>query len=424
MKTLKEKIEWINNGIRTDIYFKPYAIECFTIMEFFLKNYLIKNYHVLSLELQKEIDSDIKKTKKKLGEYTFGQVATLYVKLLKYQNNRNIFQTNFINLQTMVFLRNEQVHIKTIEDHEITKEDVESIFTCLKLIMRATLCKFPETDIDPRPPVNEKNPFSIRTRIEEPSEFVGRKYQLMKVCSSLKNKESISVYGDQRIGKSSFLYYLYKTGNEGLRDESFKMVYVDLQSVDAKSVGGLFRLIFKELDIDYQEQETVYLNLKKFDEIIKIILNKGIKLVVLLDEFESLFLLPDEFSLMFFEDMRSRMQKKQFMFVTSSRRKIRDLFDKNNLKSQFWNYLDPVFLKNFNDDEFKEFIYRDRGIERFSNEEVAFINSCNHSRHPLILQILCCWIVKNRTQKKSSYKLKSAIKDDVDNFFLNDIDLF
>jgi ABC-type phosphate/phosphonate transport system ATPase subunit len=76
------------------------------------------------------------------------------------------------------------------------------------------------------------NPFTNRSTIRNEHDFVGREQEITNILSRVRNGDSVSVVGDQRIGKSSLLYHLFLTGNKRLDDAAkirFKFIYLDLQ---------------------------------------------------------------------------------------------------------------------------------------------------------------------------------------------------
>ena len=55
------------------------------------------------------------------------------------------------------------------------------------------------------------NPFYTSGRINDPALFFGRQQIVREICSELRKGCSVSVVGESQIGKSSLLYYIYKT---------------------------------------------------------------------------------------------------------------------------------------------------------------------------------------------------------------------
>jgi hypothetical protein len=73
------------------------------------------------------------------------------------------------------------------------------------------------------------NPFLAGGRINDPSLFFGRRRIVREICAELRKGCSVSVVGEEQIGKSSLLYYLYQTRASWLPDVTVE--FIDLQSV-------------------------------------------------------------------------------------------------------------------------------------------------------------------------------------------------
>jgi len=73
------------------------------------------------------------------------------------------------------------------------------------------------------------NPFYTSGRINDPVMFFGRQQIVREIYSELKKGCSVSVVGESQIGKSSLLYYIYKTCATRMSDGMVE--YIDLQGV-------------------------------------------------------------------------------------------------------------------------------------------------------------------------------------------------
>jgi predicted AAA+ superfamily ATPase len=262
------------------------------------------------------------------------------------------------------------------------------------------------------------NPFTTKTMITEPTKFFGRQEQLRHIVNRLQNLQCVSLVGERRIGKSSLLYYLYKTGIEKLGQE-YRFVYVDLQDVKNHiSIGHLFFNILKELERDFLVTDNIGSNLITFSEIVQEIRQQGIKLVLLFDEFEELIQHREQFPEDFFDQMRALINNGSLGMVTGSQAPLKSLCLDGNLSSPFYNVFSKIELGEFSEEEAADFLSIDRDIEPFSVEEVAFVISYPQYCHPLILQIVCYWVVENRAMRLNDKELEKSIADDAENFFV------
>ncbi len=63
------------------------------------------------------------------------------------------------------------------------------------------------------------SPFTNRTTITAPEDFVGREEELAAILGRLRTLQSSSIVGERRIGKSSLLYHLAQTGRAKLGEK-------------------------------------------------------------------------------------------------------------------------------------------------------------------------------------------------------------
>ncbi len=261
------------------------------------------------------------------------------------------------------------------------------------------------------------NPFIAGTMNMNPAEFFGRKAEIHHVVNRLKKLQSTSVVGKRRIGKSSLLYHFYQTGCIRL-GEKYRFVYVDLQ--EAKNhinVQQLFTNILEELKIKFTPQESIPQNLIEFSNSIEHVKQDGTNLVLLFDEFEELIQHRDAFPEDFFDQMRATLYKGAMAMVTSSKMSLREICLTGKLSSPFYNIFSRLDLNEFTEEEASEFIIAEREIEPFSYDELEFIASYPHWRHPLVLQIICYHVVENRTKHLIERDLENVIKTDAENYF-------
>ena len=261
------------------------------------------------------------------------------------------------------------------------------------------------------------NPFTESSMIRNPAKFFGRKEELHHIENRLRNMESISVVGERRIGKSSLLYHLYQTGTEKL-GECYRLTYVDLQDVrNHFNCGKLFENILKQAGVSFVAEDTVQGNLIAFSEATEKLHREGTRLAILFDEFEEIVQHREAFPDDFFKQMRVLAQEEVLSIVTSSQRPLRDLCLDGQLTSPFYNVFKRIDLQDFTEEEAAEFLSHDWGIDWLSEEEVTFAISYPQYCHPLILQIICYWLVENRTKQLSEKDLEKAIAQDAENYF-------
>lgn len=268
------------------------------------------------------------------------------------------------------------------------------------------------------------NPFCNRGVITDPEDFFGREAQIAEVITRLVTMQSTSVVGERRIGKSSLLYHLCQTGVRRLNDESYRFCYVDLQDAHYHTAVGFFQTVLHKLDVGadaVKPENSLNGNLVAFSDQIDALERSGQRLVFCLDEFENTFKHREQFSEDFFDHMRAQLNTRKMAFVTASQRGLQTLSLEGNLTSPFYNLFTVVELKEFTDDEAQDFLVVYDQRVGFADEELMFILS-NLETHPLKLQILCDWVVRNRHRGLDEEALAEEISREYGNFLVGRFD--
>jgi hypothetical protein len=90
------------------------------------------------------------------------------------------------------------------------------------------------------------NPYSYGTVVSDPSMFFGREKILGDLCTRLGTRQSTSVVGLRRIGKSSLLCQLART-IPGRLGQNYIPLYIDLQDPRCRTVGGFVSTIARNI---------------------------------------------------------------------------------------------------------------------------------------------------------------------------------
>lgn len=258
--------------------------------------------------------------------------------------------------------------------------------------------------------------------IKNRKDFVGRKEEGLNIFARLQNKQSCSIVGDRRIGKSSLLWHISQTASEIL-DDSYFFFYHDLQNAKYHSAFGFFRTILKDLQITtdlIKEEDTLNKNLVAFTEEIEKLNKTGKKIVFCFDEFESLFRHPNEFTNDFFDHFRSEINSDCFALLTTSKTSLQNLCLEGKLVSPFYNVFTVTELKEFKLEEAGEFLELHYQKGFLTNEDLIFVFNGyeDHFWHPLKLQITCDCLYQNRHLKLPEAELLEKIEKEFGNYFI------
>jgi hypothetical protein len=167
------------------------------------------------------------------------------------------------------------------------------------------------------------NPFRDRGRINEPGRFFDRQQLVREIEQLLVNGSSVSLVGPSEIGKSSLLYYLYRTWAEWLPDTPVE--YFDLQRV-----------------LDEEDFcETVLGRLGQPGRTLRDLKHalERERVVLLFDEVERLA--APEFHPRLHDLLRSLAQEPTMRMVVSTQRPLVEVFPPRGQTSPFHNIFHP-----------------------------------------------------------------------------------
>ena len=290
------------------------------------------------------------------------------------------------------------------------------------------------------------NPYTNRGAIKNPQEFYGREREIRRIYSRLSSSQPqcLSIIGERKVGKSSLLYFINHedTRKQWLKDpESYLFLLIDLQERTGEmSFSTFFQLIFKMLaefpnvaefpnsgefgyirgmpEVSATSATEYY---ETFKQIVSNIEKRGLKLILLFDEF-GVITGSKQFNVAFFSFLRSIANNHQCAYVTTSRLRLQKLCRGTDIsESPFFNIFTPVPLGQFDRDEARSLIFtpsEQAGVP-FDEQDAEFVLSVA-GYHPLFIQMACSALFdyKNRDGKTSrkacglNHRLFEAVKAD------------
>lgn len=197
------------------------------------------------------------------------------------------------------------------------------------------------------------NPFFNRQRITDPAYFFGREREVEALYSAIATRQSRSVVGERKMGKSSLLTHLSCPDSlraHGFDPQKFVFIYVDLEGMANVAYDEFWPEILDRLEMalpDGQDalQEMVAelagqadVRFMQVRRLLRRVERAGLTVVMMLDEFESLASNP-AFSASFYGELRSLAGELGMVYITASKRSLYDLTYQHadTLSSPFFN---------------------------------------------------------------------------------------
>ncbi len=263
-----------------------------------------------------------------------------------------------------------------------------------------------------------QNPFIYRGALKSLKMFWGRTSELDSIYSCLLDSEeesqSVAILGQRRIGKSSFLYRIYK---KELADEMYTeqlkktlTVIVSMQNLVTASPEQFYEQILDDIKSLSDEHNRLIDDVrakcnsdqeKSFSQVLRRLTSQGLLLIVLIDEFESVSKNPN-FDLFFFNKMRALMQDRRLAFVISIQTDIENLWGGELINSPhsspFFNVFQHFTLRGFTEDETEKYLQQFCILGNqyaFSPDEISLIRQFG-GKHPFFINIAAYHFWENK----------------------------
>lgn len=249
--------------------------------------------------------------------------------------------------------------------------------------------------------------------IDKEEDFYGRKEEIKNIYSSLKMRQSCSIIGPRKIGKTSLLFHLARPST--MRKNNIEICFIrigfDRLEKDITPKGFFEKmslLTIKEIAKNLPEKEEIRIMEMKpgssFDGLIETIkeigLWKNLGLVYVFDEFE-LACVNEHLDPTFFGQLRSLNEPDtNIAFLISSKKPLLELpFSKEIKSSPFFNIFVPIPIGLFTEEEALELIIKPSQKAGLSLEDEACFILDLAQRHPLFTQVLCHHLFEAKTKR-------------------------
>lgn len=211
---------------------------------------------------------------------------------------------------------------------------------------------------------SKRNPYLNRVMIKNPDEFFGRSKEIKRIYSRLDapRPQSISIVGERRVGKSSLLNFIYQRRNRRVNMQNHHnsiFIYMDFQQGKDLDIPKFIDILFGMFKYEKNKRVTTSSSDKTLDMLkveVEELNNKGKRIVVLMDEFESVTTNPN-FDMQFFSFLRFLANNYKVAYVTSSYSDLQQMcHDKDIADSPFFNIFSNLPLRPFSHEEALELI--------------------------------------------------------------------
>lgn len=250
------------------------------------------------------------------------------------------------------------------------------------------------------------NPFFNRHRITDPAYFVGREQVVEAVYSAIATRQSRSIVGERKMGKSSLLTVLScptTLRQHGFDPEQFVFIYMDLEGMANIEYDEFWPELLDQLAVALPlDQETLRgqasdmalqaeVRFMQVRRLLRRVDRAGLRIVLMLDEFESLAT-NAAFDAGFYGELRSLAGELGVTYITTSKQGLYDLTyqHSNTLSSPFFNIFSEERLNLMPDAEAKElltYLSRMTNGRSFSDEQIEFCIKYAGT-HPFFLQVI------------------------------------
>ncbi|MDO9546301.1 MAG: AAA-like domain-containing protein, partial [Pelolinea sp.] len=308
----------------------------------------------------------------------------------------------------------------SLEDH--INELIKAVSSKLESVINEENILAPEKTKQGQKKQNmSNNPFTFGNPIREPERFIGRKEDIRQVTNRLLSsaRESTSIVGERRIGKTSLLKYLTNpeiAESFGLKKEEFCLVYIDFQGLNditpQRFWQRVLRLMARSMENNARKQtfkdlsNAEYIDLFDLEDLFESIGSDGTHVVLLLDEFEYVTQNPN-FDSDFFGGLRSLAIHYNLSLVPATRRELVELCHSEEIKgSPFFNIFATVVLKPFSSEETDSLIQnytRTAGID-LSPKEADFIRQVGGG-YPFFVQMIGHYLTAGKEAGKKGNAL-------------------
>lgn len=276
------------------------------------------------------------------------------------------------------------------------------------------------------------NPFFNRQRIIDPAYFYGRAHEIENLYSALATRQSRSIVGERKMGKSSLLTVIScptMLRQHGFDPDHYVFIYMDLEGMANISYDEFWPELLDQLalalptsqeELRAQAGELALQTEVRFMQarrLLRRVERAGLRVVLMLDEFESLAT-NAAFDASFYGELRSLAGELGVTYLTTSRQGLYDLTYRHadTLSSPFFNIFSEERLNLLPREEAAGLLQMlsakadGQGAPRHSFTESQIAFCLDHAgRHPFFLQVIGSHLFVSRAEPIADAELEAQV---------------
>ncbi|MFZ5915481.1 MAG: winged helix-turn-helix domain-containing protein [Chloroflexota bacterium] len=259
-----------------------------------------------------------------------------------------------------------------------------------------------------------ENPFFHRGPIRDPEYFYNRERETKLALQMLAKKQSVSVIGPRKIGKTSLLFHISRPEvmrQHGIDPTQHLFVYINCEELGHLSREALYTLLVGEIS-DQARRQGHHIALPdrpdshlEFERAMGEVFRQGLRLALLFDEFE---ILSENQSLgsAFFSGLRALPNRFDMAYLTASRRPLLSLPHTEEY-SPFFNIFVPLKLGLFSETASRQLIENSltKAGVTLSPSIVDGVLTLGGG-HPFFLQVAAFWALELQETKGSPLQIQ------------------
>ena len=248
------------------------------------------------------------------------------------------------------------------------------------------------------PGSKSRNPYNDWVAVRDASMFFGRKRELERLFSFLAARQSVSVIGSWRIGKSSVLGCMRLPAIQQRFEDDISsciLVLIDLKEYLHRTRDNFFTSVCEQIILQGGKRlalapsSTTRSGPDAFQHLLNQVDAAGYHLVLLMDAFDNV-VRNAEFDADFLAFMRSQADWHKVSYVTASVAPLARICHEDIVSSPFFNIFATCHLGPLTSDEAQELIIQPASAadHPFSPTEVNWVMELA-GRHPFLIQRVC-----------------------------------